>query len=176
MDYFTKNKMLFWCVIILVIVNAVTLTAFWFGRPGLRRGPIGRGADGQSLMNERLGLSKEQAEQFEQIRNEHFMRTRPLQDDAFKIRMHLLDELFAPEPDDAKMQELLTELGDKQTQFDKYLFQHFKEMKAACNDDQIGELKMMLRELIESTSPSGSKQGGPRRPGGPGPEGRPPMR
>lgn len=167
--------MLFWCVIILVLVNVVTLASFWMRRPpvGPRRGVEGR-PGGQRIMEERLGLSDEQAQQFEQIRNEHFMRTRPLQDDMHKIRMDLLDELFSSETNEAKMQMLLTELGDKLVQFEKNLYQHFQELKEACNDQQLEELRIMLRELIESTRPRDTRPHPHEPEGSMQPEHRPP--
>ena len=140
-----KNKMLFWCVIILAVLNVITLTSFWMGKPP--RGPVPAskgGQDGGKIMAERLHLSAEQARQFEQIRNEHFMRTRPLQDDIHKIRLEILDEIFSSEPNQAKIA-------------------HFQELKNTCNEDQAKELKIMLRDLIESTRPRDPE----RRPLGP---------
>ena len=164
MDFFTKNKMLFWCVIILAALNVVTLTSFWVRKP-----PFGHPSDsketpdGGKIMAERLQLSEEQTGQLEQIRNEHFRRTRPLQDDAHKIRLDLLDEIFTSEPNQIRIQNLLAEISNKQSQFDKYLFVHFQELKSACNEDQAEELKIMLRDLIESTRPRDPR----RRPHGP---------
>ena len=155
MDYFTKNKMLFWCVIILVLINIVTLASFWMGGPSFRHLLRAKESpDGGKIMAERLQLSDEQTEQFQQIRNKHFMRTRPLQNDAHKIRLDLLDEIFSSEPNQTKIQSLFTELENKQSQFDKLLFEHFQELKNACDSEkQVEELKIMLRDLIESTRP-----------------------
>lgn len=177
MDYFTKNKMLFWCVIVLVVLNAVTLTSVWIKRPplGPPTGPDGR-PDGHKIMEERLGLSLEQGEEFERIRDEHFMRTRRLQDDTHKVRLDLLDEMFALEPDETRIEELFGELGDNQNQFERNLYQHFQELKNACDQQQAEELKFMLRDLIESTRPGGPRghPPGPGREFGPGH--RPPPR
>ena len=164
MDFFTKNKMLFWCVIILAVLNVITLTSFWMGKPPRGPAPDSKGGqDGGKIMAERLHLSAEQARQFEQIRNEHFMRTRPLQDDIHKIRLEILDEIFSSEPNQAKIQNLLAEISSKQDLFEKYLFAHFQELKNTCNEDQAKELKIMLRDLIESTRPRDPE----RRPLGP---------
>ena len=177
MDYFTKNKMLFWCVIILVILNVVTLTSFWIGKPTARL-PEHPGGERrvQKIMEEQLRLSAEQAERFEQIRNEHFMRTRPLQGDMHKIRLDLLDEIFASESDDVKIQELLAELGNKQNEFEKRLFSHFHELKEACNEQQTKELKYMLLDLIERTRPRDPRHHPPGPPPEFGPDHRPPPR
>lgn len=169
--------MVFWCVVILALLNVVTLTLLWKGRPPLGRmqGPEGN-PNGQKLMEERLQLSEDQARQFEQIRREHFARSRPLQDDMHILRMDILNEIFNAEPDQAKIQNLLSELSDKQSQFEKNLFTHFQELKSACqNEQQVKELKMMLRDLIERTRPRGPERQPMGPPGGMGPgHGSPP--
>jgi len=177
MDYFTKNKMLFWCVIVLVVLNAATLTSFWMGKSTaeLPRHPDG-GRDGQKIMEERLQLSDEQGLQFKQIRNEHFMRTRPLQGDMHKTRLDILDEIFASEPDDVKIQKLLAELGIKQNEFESKLIRHFQELKGACNAQQTEELKHMLLGLIERTQPRDPRHHRPGPGGESGPDHRPPPR
>ncbi len=159
MDFFTKNKLLFWCVIILAILNIATLGSFWFTAPGQGRNrPAEKAPDGGKLMKERLDLTDEQAERFERIRTEHFARTRPLQDAMHRIRLDLLHEIFQPQPDEAVIQKLQTELQNKHGQFETNLFAHFRELKNACKPEQIKELKIMLRELIDSTRPRAAGQ------------------
>ncbi len=168
MDYFTKNKMLFWCVIVLVILNIATISSIWLKKAPSSKSPAGPGGkpDGQKIMAEQLGLSTEQAEQFEQIRNEHFMRTRPLQRQMHEIRLEILDEMFAAEPDEVIIADLLKELNDSQSQFEECLFTHFQELKDACTPEQTEELEYMLQGLIERTRPRDPEH---RRP--PGPDG-----
>lgn len=176
MDYFTKNKMLFWCIIILVILNVVTMASFWLKRPPF--GPGGRPGgerSGHRIMGDQLHLSAEQIQQFAEIRNKHFSQIRPLQEQSHQLRLDLLDEIFTVNPDQAKINELLTELGDKQSQFEMNLFNHFQELKTACNQQQTEALKTMLINLIESTRPR-DPQRGPHEypgPGGPGDFGPP---
>ncbi len=166
MDYFTKNKILFWCVVALAILNIATLASFWMGRPGARNHQLpDGGGDGQKIMQEKLSLSDEQAQQFERIRNEHFKRTRPLQDDMHKMRLDLLNEIFATKPDETRIQNLLIKLENKQIQFEKNLFKHFEELKEACNEQQVEELGIMLKNLIERTRPQDPRHRPHRPPG-----------
>ena len=177
MDFFAKNRMLFWLIVVLVLLNVVTLTSFWLRRPlaGPAGGLQGR-PGGQQIMEAQLHLTDEQALQFERLRREHFQRTRPLQDQAHKLRMDLLDEIFAPEPNEARIEALTAEIGDRQTEFERQLFQHFRQLKDVCNADQVAQLKRMLADLLKATRP-GDPRRPPNRPGnGPRPEGPPPMR
>lgn len=158
--------MLFWCVMVLVVLNVATLGSFWLLKPP-RPSPKGiqERPDGQRIMEEQLRLSPEQADDFERIREQHFMRTRPLQDKMHRIRLDVLDEIFAPEPDDNKILEMLAELGNLQYQFEDNLYEHFRELKMTCTEQQAEDLKIMLRDLIERTRPR-DPQGHPGSPEG----------
>lgn len=170
MDFFTKNKVLFWCVIILIMLNVVTLASFWLRKPpvGPHAGPE-RKPTGQQLMEQRLDLSPEAADRIERLRNEHFARTRPLQEDMHRIRLDILDEIFSDTPDPDIIDAMLAELDKRQSLFEENLFTHFQELKGVCDPRQAQELKSMLRALIEQTRP---REPGQPRPG-PGPEGGP---
>ncbi len=183
MDYFTKNRMLVWCVGVLVLLNVVTLGLFWLGRPplGPPEGPGGRQA-GQRIMEEQLQLSDEQARQFEQIRAEHFQRTIPLADEIHEIRLALLDEVFAADPNETTIQDLTARIGQRQCQFERQLFHHFQELRNVCTEQQAPELRHLLAGLLERARSGGLErppQGPERGPGrgpGPGHPGPPPPR
>ncbi|MBI9017741.1 MAG: periplasmic heavy metal sensor [Phycisphaerae bacterium] len=177
MDYFTKNKMLFWCVIALVILNVLTLTAFWMGRPPRGQRPPGHNRAGQNVLEDKLQLTDIQSDKFEQIRQKHFSVIRPMQDDMLNIQIELVHEIFNAKPDQEKIKNLLAQLEIKHGQFETQLIQHFQQLRDVCNADQMEELKNMLINLVESTrpiAPVDREQQGP--PGEPGPGHRPPPR
>ncbi|MCK4998967.1 MAG: periplasmic heavy metal sensor [Anaerohalosphaera sp.] len=176
MDYFTKNKMFFWVIVVLTVLNSVTITSFWLKRsPAHRPNAPQDTRDGRKIMEERLNLSPEQVEKLEQIRQRHFKNTRPLQDDLHKIRLDLIDELFALEPDQTKINNMLSELEKGMGEFENALFTHFQELKSLCDETQAQELKYMLIDLIESTRPRPQQQGQPPHLDS-GPNHRPPPR
>jgi hypothetical protein len=167
MDYFTKNKIAFWSVMVLIVLNVLMLSTVWFGR---RRGrpPGGHRQEalgGMKILEETLGLSPDQVEAFERIRKGHFERTRHVNDRRHKIRIDIVNELFVEKPDSEKIERMLSELKDVQGEFNNGLFRHFEELRDQCTDDQKQELKSMFIHLLEAT-----------RPGEQGPQGhRPPM-
>lgn len=166
MNYFTKNKMLFWCVVVLIILNAVTLTSVWFGKTPVHPSSTPQTQTGGQLMAQRLQLSDDQQLLFDQIRSEHFERTRPLQQRAHELRLRLLDELFSPQPDEAKIRQMQAELQQTLGLFEENLYRHFDELKNACQPQQTEALRLMLIDLIERTRPRDPHQ---RRPGPDGP-------
>ena len=177
MDYFTKNKMLFWLVVVLIILNSATITSFWMKRQPAHRPDSPQGIrDGRKIMEERLNLSPDQVQQLEHARQRHFNNTNPMQDDLHKIRLDLIEELFEAEPDQLKIQNMLSSLDKGMGKFEHALFTHFQELKNICDDEQSEELKYMLTDLIESTRPTGPQRRDQGQRVAPGPNHRPPPR
>ena len=154
MDYLTKNKILFRGIIILVIINSLVLFSFVFKFPIGHKMP-----KGQRIMQDHLELTDKQAAEFEEIRAKHFAITVPIQEEMIQIKLELLDEIFKAEPDEEKIKELLATLAQRSNQFDTNLINHFRELKAACDEEQTIELKIMLTNLIESTQSMPPKEG-----------------
>lgn len=159
MDYFTKNRLLFWAVAILIVLNVIGLISLWTrpSRPrgaALRLGPD----DGGKIMEERLRLGPDQVEAFEQIRRVHFERTRPIVENMHYIRLELVAETFRPDLDRERVETLLAELGTEQAEFDRLLFEHFEELKGACRPEQIDRLKQLFAELMEMKRAGGHGQ------------------
>ena len=139
---------------------------FWLRRPPM--GPKG-GPGGGRIMEEQLHLSAAQARQFEQIRDKHFLQTDPLQQEMHEIRMALLEEIFAAEPNETTIQALTAQIGHGQSQFERLLFSHFRDLKNACKDRQVQELKHLLANLLENRRPPDPRQPHPEPKREPGP-------
>ena len=150
MDFFRKEKLLFWCVIVLILLNVTVVATFWVKRPPLGPPPGPGGQPGGRIMEEQLQLSEEQISQFEQIRNDHFQDTIPLQDKMHKLRLDLVEEVFVAEPNKTTIETLTTEIGLVQRQFERQLFHHFSELRNACTDPQMTTLKRMLIEITSA--------------------------
>jgi len=150
MDFFRKERLLFWCVIVLMLLNVVLVASFWLRKPPFPPPGPGGQHGGARIMEEQLQLSNEQVQEFEQIRQEHFTRADPLDERVHEIRMALLDEIFTNEPNEATIAALCAEIGQTQNQFDNALFNHFRDLKDVCQDQQVTGLKHMLATLLEN--------------------------
>ncbi|MCF7955963.1 MAG: periplasmic heavy metal sensor [Phycisphaerae bacterium] len=159
MDYFTKNKVLFWCVIVLILLNMASLGSFWIKKRPHGPPPM---PGGQKVMEERLDLSDQQVQQFEQIRDDHFSQTIPLQEEMHKLRLELLEEIFVTTPEEAKIQEILKKLEQRSGQFEVSLLQHFQQLKNVCDQKQTEALKLMLADIIERGRPRDPRRHLPR--------------
>ena len=178
MDYIMKHKMLFWLIALLVILNLATIGTMWFGRPPHpghmmqppAEGQMPRPHRGMNLMKEHLQLSDQQAEKFNELREEHFERTRAVNDAAGKLRFEILDEIFSDQFSQEKVDKMLAELKELQGNFDSLLFKHFAELRDQCDPEQKEILKDMFTDLLRSTQRGGPGQQAPgMRPGMQGP-------
>ena len=157
MDYIMKHKMLFWLIVLLVILNLVTMTAVWFGRPPylghMQRqmdGPMQAKGRGLDVMKDKLQLTDKQAEKFEQLRYDHFERTKVANDAAAELRLEILNDIFDNNVNQDKINEKLSILKELQGKFDSLLFQHFSELKVECTKEQQKKLKQMFSNLLVS--------------------------
>ena len=85
-------------------------------------------------------------------------------------------ELFAAEPDLARIEADIAELGQLQAEFETGLYDHFQQLKEICDPQQAEELRFMLINLIERTRPRGPQHHRRGPDGGFGPGHRPPPR
>lgn len=157
MDIFIKKRFIVWIIIILVILNLSTLAVIWFFHiKGPRRPPpmppIGP-EQGMLLLDKELNLSETQVQKFKESRDRYFVESKPILDEIHRLKMEIMDEVFAPSPDPSKVKRIAKEIGEKQAKFEELLFDHFLSLREACNPEQEVKLKDLFRDLFEFTKP-----------------------
>jgi hypothetical protein len=149
MDIFKQKQNLVLTIVFLVILNIVTLSLLWFGRPqaDLRKGPIGPEQNTeriQKLLKEELGFDNNQAEKYLAIRDKHKKETRHLNEDIRKLKKEMFDQALQSNDQAMISDSLLNLAQEKQSKIEKLTFQQFLDLKKICNSEQ----KMKLRKLI----------------------------
>jgi len=176
MDYFSKNKISVWIIVILVLLNLFTLSTIWYNqlRRPVRppREEMRHHRQGLEMLGQKLKLTDEQVKIFEGMRQQHFEKMKPLQEEIISVRQQLMDELSKAEPDTALVNILIKSIGDKETVLERNRFEHFMELRSVCTPEQKEKFEILLRELMGP--PSGMSRPGPHvrgfRPApGPGP-------
>jgi periplasmic protein CpxP/Spy len=166
MDYFSKNKISVWIIAVLVLLNCFTLATIWLRQIPFPFIPAGEDPrprrHGLNVLKEELNLSAEQISEFNLIRQRHFDKMRPLQNEIFSLRRELLDEIYKNEPDTQKVRLLAVRIGEKESERERFVFEHFMQMKSVCTPEQRDKYDRLLRELI--TPPDRGRR--PGRPDG----------
>ena len=162
MDYFTNKRFVIWTIIILVILNLFTLSAFWFTRIFniLPIQPIAMHEfhdinrnQGDKFMEKELNLSEEQKKKFEESREKHHNQSKALHEEIYVLKEQLIDELFSTEVDSSKIKTLSEEIGMKQTELEMQNNTHILELKSICNPDQQEKLSMLFNEMLKRSRP-----------------------
>jgi len=164
MDIFTKNRFTFWTIVILVILNISTISMLWFNQnkrigvsPQIRE-PRQDQRTLQFLQKE-LNLTDAQIKQYDQLRQAHGERTRPLVNDIRQLKKEMMDEIFNDEPDTIKAMQIADLIGKKQTELERITFKHLLDLKELCGKEQLGKLQGLMDEFFRRNPPQG--QGAP---------------
>lgn len=148
MDIAGKNRILFWVLIFLVVVNiSVLVTLFYLpSRPAnIDCEPL-RPRAGYALKSE-LGLSRDQLTHIDLINDEYFNKSEPLVNSIRDLRSEILDELAMEGPDMILIDQKSAEISILQQQVQRANFDQYLALKQICTVEQAQRLSALYREL-----------------------------
>jgi Spy/CpxP family protein refolding chaperone len=192
MDFFAKEKMTFWAVILLIILNVATLSVLWIrsGRDRSHRhdgkehpfapAPMMQGPQQAppmpppppGMIEQELGLSAQQADALKKLREGHFEKVDALMKEIEKTKKELFDMLFAENVDQAKVAEKINFITGKRSEVERLTFNHFKDVIALCDGKQKEKFRGILEGALKMPPPQ--QQGGMAPPSAPPREMMPP--
>jgi len=148
MNFFTKNKFVFWLLVFLVAINLsalVTFGVFYFRHPA---GPADQ-ACGKTCraFSEELSLSPAQARQVDAILAAYRSTTEPLSGEITNCRVQLLGEIAKPRPDTNLVNGCVEKIALLQKQIQKASVGQYLELKKICTPDQCRRLSSLYFEL-----------------------------
>jgi Spy/CpxP family protein refolding chaperone len=164
MDFFKQNKVAGSIIIILVVLNIVLISMFWlrgFRHPdfSLRERPrIERPARMANFFQRELGLTSEQVEKFDQQRDAFFQKMKPIMKQIHDLRMQLTDAIFAAQPDENLVKNLVAQISDLDQKREMAIFDHIKQVRAICTPEQQGKLKDLMRDVMMHFRPYDGKE------------------
>ena len=166
MNYFTKKRLLFWGIILLVIMNVSSLATVWYQQhsvpfpPTPDRPPPQR--TNQFLLRE-LDLTDAQAEEFAELQRQHFDKTRRIHDAIRDLKNEFFAELSVEFPDTLHANRIAGEIGAKQTELELATFYHFLELKSKISPSQKEKFDGLIQDLLRSMGPKPKPPPGERR-------------
>jgi len=158
MDIFSRKRLTFWIILILVVLNVCTVGILWhreFARDRMR--PMGlldrlRPKPERFLARE-LELSAEQVAQLQVMSRRFFAETGPYRHRIHHLRRQIADELFTDQPNIEKVNRCAAEIGEGEKTLAIYTFQHFKALKEIIRPDQQARLRQFLNDLFRRVQP-----------------------
>jgi periplasmic protein CpxP/Spy len=171
MDYFSKQKIIVWSIVILVILNLGTLATLWIGH---FQGPERRISHGRrapdhvsDFLTRELNFDADQKKEFKILQSRQIAQMDTFQKEVNTCKRRMMDELLKTSPDPARVKELAGEVGEKEALKARRVFKHLQEIKAICRPEQKGQFDILVSDLLAVMKP-------PDHPGQPGDRGNGP--
>lgn len=149
MNIFTKNRLVFWLLIILVLINISALVSFYYftRKPAVQAECCSAGDRSQRALTMELGLTPDQGSEVERILSRYREDTRFLADELMKTRRMMLGELSAEHPDTAQIHLRIKEITTLQGEIQLKNVRQYLDLKAVCTPDQAQRLSNLYHEL-----------------------------
>lgn len=154
----TKNKLLVWLVVLLLVANAATITMFWLGRT--KHPPQHKGTPQEFLVQE-LKLDTKQQEQLDLLRKDHRQAAELLREKIKNAKESFFDLLKQSNVTDSAKQAAAKAVSASTEELDLLTLNHFQKVRALCTPQQ----QTKFDEIIHQVT---SMMGQQRRPKGPG--------
>ncbi len=148
MNFFIKNRFIFWILIFLVIINLTALITFlvlYNHKPAATDQKQCKNSG--MAFKEELSLSSVQAEKVEVIMSEYRKSTGPLTDSIRNYRSLLLEELAKTSPDSNLLDNYTENISLLQKQMQKASIRQYLSLKEISNPDQCKRLSALYYEL-----------------------------
>ena len=148
MNFFSKNKFVFWLLIFLVVINLTVLITFivlYSRRSDAATQPLPE-KPGLTLQKE-LTLTPTQSEHVEVILADYRKATDPVAETIRGYRALILEELANDKPDTVKINHFADSICYLQRQMQKASVKQYMALKEICNPAQCRRLSSLYFEL-----------------------------
>jgi Spy/CpxP family protein refolding chaperone len=148
MNFFLKNRYVFWVLIILIVINISALVSFFLftqNTPPASCCPAD-GKQGHSFSND-LGLSTAQTEQVSAINQNYKRHAEPIATSIKDTRGLILNELEKDMPDSSLLNKLTAQLCVLQNTIQRENIKQYLELKKVCTPAQAQRLSALYRDL-----------------------------
>jgi hypothetical protein len=148
MNFFSKNKFVFWLLIFLIVINLSALISFFvfFTRTSSPPRQSSQKNTGSVFCRE-LSLTSSQSEKVNAILAVYKSSTDPVTENIRNYRVQLLEELAKVKPDTVLLNRYAEEISLFQKQMQIASIKQYLALKQICNPDQCQRLSTLYFEL-----------------------------
>ena len=173
-----KIKSLYILVGVLLFINIATLGFIWYTTIKVKTEQEmhpPRPDKNNSFLSDELGFTGEQSQKFEVLKTEHRRGVENILGQTKELKDGLFDCIKTG--DEAKAKEIAGKIAENQRALDLLTYEHFKEVRKICNNEQKNKFDRILKELIRGIDAQAPPPNGPPPGNRPPPPGdRPPRR
>jgi len=149
MNFFSKNRFVFWLLIFLVIINLtalITFLVFFHNNSSASSQQLPKNQGGMKFRKE-LSLSTAQSEKVDVILTDYRDSTEPIASNIRNCRAQILEELAKDKPDTTVLNKYVEDLCSMQKQMQKASVNQYMALKQICNPAQCQKLSALYFEL-----------------------------
>jgi hypothetical protein len=147
MELFKKNRLLFWLLIFLVIMNITAVATYFIYRQNLLENEGCEKPEGDCTLRNELGLSPVQAEKITVINTNYREIAEPVVEAIKEKRSMILDELSKAVPDTNLLYAMAHDLSELQTLMQRANIRQYLALKTIVTPAQALKLSALYREL-----------------------------
>lgn len=118
-----------------------------------------RGADVKERISRRLEFNREQESAYFKLAVDHQDKMRDSRNEQKELVKAYFEFLASPDSNVEEQERIIEEIKSLEAQKLSITYQHFEDLKAICNKDQLLKFETVLKDLLPIFSDS------PRRPG-----------
>lgn len=143
----TKNKSLIAIIIFLILTNIAMLIFFLYLKPGKRM--HSKEDSIASFLRKELSFNDKQLTNYNLLKDKHFQNIKPAFEDIRNAKDSLYNLLYQSNISDSlvKMKALI--IGTKQTDLDVQMFNHFKNIRALCEPEQLPKFDSSFKKVVQ---------------------------
>ena len=165
MDIFTQKKILVRALIVLIVVNLLSISAFlWkeiFRKPPPPKHTEKNKDDVSSILEEKLNLTDSQVKQVRELRNKCQEKEKSLGEIIVSERDSMNVEMFRDSSDEKLVKAIAARIADNEYQMEMLRYDQAKQLKTICNAEQLSkfeELVIEIRDYFRPDSPQNRKK------------------
>ncbi|WP_188315985.1 periplasmic heavy metal sensor [Chitinophaga agrisoli] len=144
-----KNKVLLIIVGVLLITNMIVLLVFINMKQNGSRKHDQPGRQGLvQILEEKAGFSKEQLGAYQQLRDQHWTKMKPLLTDMRNAKDSFYRLLYTPETTDSVLELAAAEIGRRQAAIDLQTFHHFQQVRNLCDSSQRPGFDTLIHQVV----------------------------
>ena len=148
MNFFQKNRLIFWVLIILVVINISALVSFFlFTKNQAPAACCSPGEQQCMAFRDELKLSAEQTLKVAEVNNAYTKFAEPIATAIKENRAAILTELEKEVPDTLCLDSLTNQLALLQIKIQKENIKQYRALKLVCTPEQAQRLSALYRDL-----------------------------
>jgi len=156
MEIFAQNKLLKWCVAVLVLVNMLTLGMFlWKEYSPHNARPVipDDFRDVSGVLQRELDLTPEQTEQIKKIREDFYAKEKVLSSSIRGERDSMNIMMFNKNTDDSLVKSLARAVAENEYRMEILRLAQAQQLKAICTPQQLEKFDKLVIEIRDYFRP-----------------------